>query len=234
MTRPKVLLSWSSGKDSAWSLHVLRDRGDVDVVGLLTSVNEVHQRVAMHAVREKLLQAQADAAGLPLWQVPIPSPCSNDQYEAAMARVVDRAKSEGIEQMAFGDLYLEDIRSYREGKLQGTGIEPIFPLWQIPTGELARDMIRGGLSAYLTCVDPRKVPRELAGRRFDESLLRELPEGVDPCGENGEFHSFVWKGPMLRRALDVEVGEVVERDGFVFADVLPRGTSQPERSEAVR
>jgi uncharacterized protein (TIGR00290 family) len=221
MSRPKGLLSWSSGKDSAWTLHVLRREAKLDIVGLVTTLNEAHDRVAMHAVRRKLLQAQAEAAGLPLWVIPIPDNCSNEQYEAAMRGVVERAKGDGVTHMAFGDLYLEDIRRYREERLAGTGIEPVFPLWQLPTDALAREMIDAGVVAHLTCVDPRKVPKELAGRRFDHALLRELPEGVDPCGENGEFHSFVSAGPMLSRPIDVRVGEIVERGGFVFADVLP-------------
>ncbi len=223
MSRPKGLLSWSSGKDSAWTLHVLRREAKLDIVGLVTTLNEAHDRVAMHAVRRKLLQAQAEAAGLPLWVIPIPDNCSNEQYEAAMRAVVERATGDGVTHMAFGDLYLEDIRRYREERLAGTGIEPVFPLWQLPTDALAREMIDAGVVAHLTCVDPRKVPKELAGRRFDHALLRELPEGVDPCGENGEFHSFVSAGPMLSRPIDVRVGEVVERGGFVFADVLPAG-----------
>jgi uncharacterized protein (TIGR00290 family) len=217
--RAKVLLSWSSGKDSAWTLHLLRQRPDVDVVGLLTTVNRLHDRVAMHAVRRRLLEAQADAVGLPLWPVEIPSPCSNAEYEAAMSTAVARARGDGVTHMAFGDLFLEDIRAYREAKLAGTGITPLFPLWQIPTAELARDMLRGGVEAHLTCIDPKKLSASFAGRRWDEALLGDLPPDVDPCGENGEFHTFVAAGPMFRRALSVQKGEVVERDGFVFADL---------------
>jgi uncharacterized protein (TIGR00290 family) len=221
MDRPRALLSWSSGKDSAWTLHVLRQRGEVDVVGLLTTVNLVHDRVAMHAVRSELLRLQADAVGLPLWTVPIPSPCSNADYEAAMTIALDRAKGDGIARMAFGDLFLEDIRRYREDKLRGTGIEPLFPLWQIPTAALAREMIAVGLKAHLTCVDPKALSRDFAGRAFDSMLLEDLPASVDPCGERGEFHTFAHDGPMFARPVPVRVGEVVERDAFVFADLLP-------------
>lgn len=219
--RPKALLSWSSGKDSAWSLHVLRQQGDVEIVGLLTTVNEVHERVAMHAVRRELLRLQADAAQLPLWEVPIPSPCSNEQYEAAMRAVVDRARTSGVEVMAFGDLFLEDIRAYREKNLAGTGLSPLFPLWQIPTDSLAREMLRAGLQAKVTCVDPKQISIDLCGRTWDQDFLDALPQTADPCGENGEFHTFVHAGPMLAGPIRVESGEVVERDGFVFADVLP-------------
>ena len=221
--RAKALLSWSSGKDSAWTLHVLRQRHghELEVVGLLTTVNETHARVAMHAVRDALLAAQAEAAGLPLWRVPIPHPSSNERYEAAMRQGVERGLREGITVIAFGDLFLEDIRRYREDRLAGTGITPIFPLWQIPTAALAREMLAGGLRARLTCVDPRQAPASLAGREFDDTLLAELPATVDPCGERGEFHTFAYAGPMFRHPIAVRPGEIVERDGFVFADLLP-------------
>lgn len=226
--KPRTLLSWSSGKDSAWALHVLRQRGEVDVVGLVTTLNETHDRVAMHAVRRELLEAQARAAGLPLWIVQIPFPCSNEQYEAAMATLVERARGDGVTHMAFGDLFLEDVRAYRESRLASSGIEPLFPLWGLPTGELARDMVRAGLVAHLTCVDPQKLPTAFVGRTFDERLLAELPASVDPCGENGEFHSFVSRGPMLDRPLAVECGETVERDGFAFCDlILARSPERP-------
>ena len=219
--RPKALLSWSSGKDSAWSLHVLRQRGDVDVVGLLTTVNALYDRVAMHAVRRTLLEAQASAADLPLFTVPIPSPCSNEEYEAAMGKALAQAREDGVEAIAFGDLYLQDIRRYREEKLTDTGIRPLFPLWEQPTDALAREMIEGGLRARITCVDPRALPASFAGRDFDASFLADLPSGIDPCGENGEFHTFAWDGPMFGRPVGVVSGEVVARDGFVFADLLP-------------
>lgn len=218
---PKALLAWSSGKDSAWTLHVLRQRGDVEVVGLLTTINEVHDRVAMHAVRTALLQAQAAAAGLPLWPVPIPSPCSNGEYEAAMSAAIRRAQVADITIMAFGDLFLEDVRHYRETQLASTGITPLFPLWGLPTKELAAQMILEGLRARLTCIDPKQIAASFVGREFDESLLAELPPGVDPCGERGEFHTFAYAGPMFRHPIPVERGEIVTRDGFVFADLLP-------------
>ncbi len=222
MARPRALLSWSSGKDSAWSLAVLRRRDEVEVVGLVTTLNEAFDRVAMHGVRAELLRAQAEAAGLPLWPVPLPWPCSNEQYEALMSALLTRARDAGITVMAFGDLFLEDIRAYREKQLAGTGIEPVFPLWQVPTDRLAREMIAGGLKARLTCVDPRHLGAEFAGREFDAALLADLPAGVDPCGERGEFHSFAYEGPMFERAVAIRGGEVVSRDGFVFADLLPR------------
>ncbi len=216
----KTLLAWSSGKDSAYSLHVLREQG-VEVVGLLTTLNETHDRVAMHAVRRSLLLAQADAAGLPVTIVPIPSPCPNEVYETAMAGAMAAARAAGVEAVAFGDLFLEDIRRYREERLAGTGLRPLFPLWGRPTRALAEEMIASGLEARLTCVDPRVLPAAFAGRAFDRRLLAELPAHVDPCGENGEFHSFAWAGPMFRTPIAIAAGAVVERDGFVFADLLP-------------
>ena len=220
MNRPQALGSWSSGKDSAWTLHVLSQRDEVDVVGLLTTVNEVHDRVAMHAVRTELLRAQANAVELPLWPVPIPSQCSNAEYEAVMAAALARAKQTGVTVVAFGDLFLEDIRRYREEKLQGTGITPIFPIWKMPTDILAREMISAALRARLTCIDPKQLPGSFAGRAFDHSLLSELPPSVDPCGERGEFRTFAHDGPMFRWAVPIKSGEVVERDGLVFADLL--------------
>lgn len=216
----KALLSWSSGKDSAWSLHVLRKRGEVEVVGLLTTVNEVYSRVAMHAVRVELLDAQANAVGLPLWKIPIPSPCSNAQYEAAMLAAIERAKSDGVNTFAFGDLFLEDIRRYREERLRETGVSPIFPIWALPTIELAREMIASGLRARVTCVDPQQLPASFAGREFDAGFLADLPPAVDPCGERGEFHTFAYDGPMFHYPVPVQSGEIIERDGFVFADLL--------------
>jgi len=224
MERPKAWLSWSSGKDSAWSLEVVRRQNAVDVRALLTTVNAEHQRVAMHAVRESLLRAQAESVGLPLVTVPIPSPCPNAVYEAAMARAIERAREEGITQMIFGDLFLEDIRKYREDKLAGSGIQPLFPLWGLDTRQLAREMVQGGLQAYLTCIDPKKLDSTFAGRRFDAEFLADLPANIDPCGENGEFHTFVYAGPMFRTPLEVERGIVLERDGFLFADVSPKST----------
>ena len=218
--RAKALLSWSSGKDSAWALHTLRQKGDVEIVGLLTTINESADRVAMHAVRSELLRVQAAAAGLPLHAVGIPSPCSNEQYEAAMGAAIRRAQADGVTAMAFGDLFLEDIRRYRVEKLAGTGIEPLFPIWGIPTDRLARDMIVGGLRARLTCVDPKQLAPSFVARDFDSALLADLPAGVDPCGERGEFHSFAYAGPMFSEPIAIRSGEVVTRDGFVFADLL--------------
>jgi uncharacterized protein (TIGR00290 family) len=219
--RPKALLAWSSGKDSAWSLHVLRAQGEVEVVGLLTTINEAFDRVAMHAVRTELLRAQANAADLPLRPVMIPWPCSNAEYEAAMAAAMARARADGITHVAFGDLFLEDIRRYREERLAPTGIAPLFPIWGTPTDALAQRMVDAGLRARLTCVDPKSLDPRFAGREFDAALLAELPASVDPCGERGEFHTFAYDGPMFRRPVPIRAGEVVTRDGFVFADLLP-------------
>ena len=216
----RVALSWSSGKDSAWSLHLLRQDPQVEVVCLVTTLNQEFDRVAMHAVRRELLELQAAAAGLPLRTVPLPWPCSNQQYEARMRDLCAAAVRDGIEAMAFGDLFLTEIRAYREKQLAGSGLEPLFPVWQLPTRELAASMIAAGLRAKITCVDPKVLPREFAGRDFYQSLLNDLPPGVDPCGENGEFHSFVYDGPMFRAPIPVEPGEIVERDGFVFSDLL--------------
>ena len=221
--RPKVLLSWSSGKDSAWALHVLRQRAEVEVVGLVTTFNEAFGRVAMHGVRAELVQVQAAAAGLPLWPVPLPWPCANDEYEARMRAVVETARSAGVTALAFGDLFLADIRAYRVRQLSGTGIEPLFPVWGTPddTPALARAMIAAGFRAALACVDPRHLPPAFAGRAFDARLLADLPPAVDPCGENGEFHTFCHAGPVFDRPVAVEVGAVVVRDGFAFADLFP-------------
>jgi uncharacterized protein (TIGR00290 family) len=223
--RPKAWLAWSSGKDSAWSLQTVRQSGEVDVVALLTTVNRTFQRVAMHAVRESLLELQAAEAGLPLVKVSIPSPCPNEVYEQAMSEAMERARAEGVYHVVFGDLFLEDIRAYREKQLASCGMTPVFPLWGKDTRRLAEDMIAGGLHAHLTCVDPRKLDRSFAGRRLDAELLCALPAGVDPCGENGEFHTCVSAGPMFRRPIPVVNGEVVERDGFVFADLLPQSAA---------
>ena len=220
MTRPRALLSWSSGKDAAWALHALRAADEVDVVGLLTTTNEAFGRVAMHGLREGLLEAQAEAAGLPLWKVPLPWPCSNEAYEARMAEACARAVAQGIGAMAFGDLFLEDVRDYRLQKLAGSGLTPLFPIWNADTASLARDMVAAGLKATLVCVDPRLLEASFAGRNFDAALLAALPPGVDPCGERGEFHPFAWDGPMFRHPVPIRRGEVVERDGFVYADLV--------------
>jgi uncharacterized protein (TIGR00290 family) len=229
MKRRKAWISWSTGKDSAWALEVARRQGDCEIVALLTTVNEKFGRVAMHGVREELLDAQAESLGLPLIKVPLPWPCPNQAYEEAMAAAMRRAREEGIERMVFGDLFLEDIRKYRVEKLAATGIEPLFPIWGLDTAKLAREMVAGGLRAHLTCVDPGKLPREFAGRVFDSQLLNELPPAVDPCGENGEFHTFAFAGPMFRKTISVAAGEVVERDGFIYADVLAAGTAMRPR-----
>jgi uncharacterized protein (TIGR00290 family) len=220
--RRKAWLAWSSGKDSAWALHSVRQEHEFDVVALLTTVNRTHERVAMHAVRESLLEIQAAAAGLPLVKVPIPSPCSNEVYEHAMSEAMTQARAEGVLHVIFGDLFLQDIRSYREKQLSRCGMTPVFPLWGRDTRQLAEDMVAGGLSAFLTCVDPRQLDRTFAGQRFDADLLAALPRNVDPCGENGEFHTFANAGPMFHSGVEVTVGEIVERDGFVFADLLGR------------
>ncbi len=220
--RPRALLAWSSGKDSAWTLNVLRQQGEVEVVGLLTTFNAAFDRVAMHAVRRELVEAQARAADLPLIAVPLPWPCSNLAYEQAMHRALDEARTQlGIARVAFGDLFLEDVRQYRESRMKEAAIEPLFPLWGLPTHELARDMLRAGLRARITCIDPCKLCADFAGRDFNDRFLDDLPEGVDPCGEYGEFHSFATDGPMFQKPIPVVTGDIVERDGFVFADLMP-------------
>ena len=215
----KTLVSWSSGKDSAWMVHVLRQRGDVHIAGLLTTINESAQRVAMHAVRVEVLQAQADALRLPLWTIPIPSPCPNEVYEQAMSEAVGRAVGEGFTHVAFGDLFLEDVRRYREERLAGTGLTPLFPLFGSDTAALARRMIAGGLRARITCLNPKVIDRGFAGREFDAALLTELSPAIDPCGERGEFHTCAYAGPMFSRELRIETGVTVERDGYVFTDL---------------
>lgn len=219
----RAWMSWSSGKDSALALHEVLHDDDIDVVGLLVTMNSNSDRVAMHAVRRTLLEQQAAALRLPLHLVQLPWPCPNSEYERLLTEALDAARAEGVDTIVFGDLFLADIRVYREQQLAGTGIEPLFPLWQRPTRALAEQMLDVGIDAVLTCVDPAKLPPSYAGRRFDKALLDELPGDVDPCGENGEFHTFVIAGPDFAAPLDVEVGEVVERDGFVFADVVPIG-----------
>jgi uncharacterized protein (TIGR00290 family) len=215
----RVALSWSSGKDSAWSLHLLRRDSSIEVVALVTTLNEQFDRVAMHAVRRELLELQAESLGVPLWTIPLPWPCSNEEYELRMSALCDRALRANVDAMAFGDLFLADIRAYREKQLKGTALELLFPLWQTPTAELARTMIASGLRAKITCIDPKLVPKEFAGRDFDAQFLADLPPNVDPCGENGEFHSFVYDGPGFQKPLPVKVVEILERDGFVFADL---------------
>jgi uncharacterized protein (TIGR00290 family) len=221
MSRPAAWLSWSSGKDSAYSLAMLRERAEVDVTGLVTTINAAADRVAMHAVRRELLQQQADAVGLPLRTVELPWPCPNERYEALMSELAGSAVAQGVSVMAFGDLFLADIRGYRERQLQGSGLEPVFPLWGRDTTELAAQMVRSGLRATISCVDSAQLDPAFAGREFDDELLRELPDGVDHCGENGEFHTFAWDGPGFRAPVGIRVGETTEQGGFVVTDLLP-------------
>jgi uncharacterized protein (TIGR00290 family) len=225
----KILVSWSTGKDSAWMLHQLNQQYPKAAAGLLTTTNETFDRVAMHAVRRELVEAQARAARLPLHIVPLPWPCSNEQYESIMREAIAGFVADGFTHVAFGDLFLEDVRRYREDRLAGSGLEPIFPIWKTkPTRDLACDMIEGGLKARLTCIDPRKLDRGFAGRTFDQQLLDDLPTGIDPCGENGEFHSFAFAGPMFAEDIRVETGDIVDRDGYVFADLLMRESVAPK------
>jgi uncharacterized protein (TIGR00290 family) len=234
--RPKTLLSWSSGKDSAWALEVLRREARFEVVGLLTTLNDAHDRVAMHAVRRELLEAQAKAAGLPLWPVPLPWPCSNEVYERRMRDALSRANAEGIAHVAFGDLFLEDVRNYRIDRLRGSGVEPVFPIWcgRDGTEQLAQRMIDVGLRAFVTCVDPSQLDASFAGRRFDQRFLAELPATCDPLGENGEFHTFCFAGPMFSETIPATPGDVVERDGFVFADLRLDASGSGSQSNARR
>src|SRR6266851_6615038 len=224
MTKFKTLVSWSSGKDSAWLVHTLRSSmPEYEVCALLTTINQDADRVAMHAVRTEVLEAQARALGLPLWKVPIPSPCPNEVYERAMGTAVARAVAEGFTHVAFGDLFLEDVRRYREERLAGSGLTPIFPLFGSDTDALARTMIAGGLRARITCLNPKHIDRSFAGREFDARLLDELPEGVDRCAERGEFHTCAYAGPMFSEPVAIETGITIERDGFVFTDMtLPQ------------
>lgn len=218
----RVALSWSSGKDSAWALHVLRATPGIEVVSLISTFNESADRVAMHAVRRELVQAQAELVNLPLWAVDLPWPCSNQVYEELMGNLCRRARADGVDAIAFGDLFLEEIRSYREQQLKPVGLEPLFPLWQIPTLELARSMMAGGLRAKVTCIDQSRLENSCVGSDFDREFLRDLPPGVDPCGENGEFHTFVYDAPVFARSIKIEPGPIVEREGFAFADFVPR------------
>lgn len=214
-------MSWSSGKDSAFALHRLRAAGELDICKLLVTINADAERVAMHAVRLTLLRAQAERLGVPLHLVEIPQACPNHVYEARMTEALSAALDDDVERMAFGDLFLEDVRAYREASLAGTGVAPVFPLWSEPTDRLAHEMLDAGVRAVITCVDPRVLPGEFAGRDFDEELLADLPHGVDPCGERGEFHTFVWNSPDFETPIEVRRGDIVERDGFVFCDVVP-------------
>ncbi|MFM5879280.1 ATP-binding protein [Aeromonas sanarellii] len=220
MTKTKVLLSWSSGKDSAWALHRLRQDPAIEVVGLFTTLNQAFERVAMHGVRKSLLARQAQCVGLPLMTIDLPWPCRNEEYGRIMTGFIGEVVARGIRHMAFGDLFLEDVRAYRERQLAGTGITPLFPLWGSDTTELAREMMAAGLRARVCTLDPKTLDMSLGGHEFDEALLAALPAGVDPCGENGEFHTLAWDGPMFQRPLAIRVGETVLRDGFVFTDLL--------------
>jgi uncharacterized protein (TIGR00290 family) len=221
MMRPRALISWSSGKDSAFALHEVRRTSAFDVVGALTTVNETFGRVSIHGVREGVLRSQLAAAGLPPHVVPIPCPCSNEAYEARMETAMADARRNGIKHLIFGDLFLADIRAYREQKLAGTGVAPVFPLWGRPTAALAHAMIASGLEARLVSIERAKLDLSFAGRRFDQALLADLPAGIDPCGENGEFHTCVIAGPMFSHRIKVASGDVVERDGFAYCDLLP-------------
>ena len=234
MPKPRALISWSSGKDSAFALHEVRRAGGFEVVGALTTVTETFDRVSIHGVRQEILRAQCEAAGLPQRIVPIPYPCPNEIYEARMGEAIAAAVGDGITHMIFGDLFLADIRAYREKKLAGTGIKPIFPLWDRPTPAMARIMIASGLEAYIVTVDLKKLPAEFAGRKFDAQLLADLPEGVDPCGENGEFHTCVVAGPMFSRSLPVEPGERVTRDGYAYCDLVLTASAARHRAQAAR
>ncbi len=216
----RIALSWSSGKDSTWALHILKQTAGIELTALITTFNCTADRVAMHAVRRRLVEAQAERIELPLWSVDLPWPCANGVYEELMKGVCCRALAAGVSAIAFGDLFLRDVREYRERQLQGTGLEPLFPLWDLPTHQLAAGMVRAGVKAKVTCVDPRHLDRSYAGRNFDAAFLSDLPPGVDPCGENGEFHTFVHDAPVFSRPIDIQTGEIVERDGFIFADVL--------------
>jgi uncharacterized protein (TIGR00290 family) len=217
----KTLLSWSSGKDSAWALHILQQNPAIELLGLFTGMNQKYNRVSMHATRLEMLERQANAVGLPLQTISLPDPCTNEQYETIMRKFVMESTAKGIECMAFGDLFLEDIRIYRKSQLKGTGIEPVFPLWATPTRELAQQMLSAGLDAYISSVDLKKLPSRFAGQKWSLNLLKEFPEGIDPCGENGEIHTVVVGGPMFRKTIPVSVGEIVERDGFAYADIIP-------------
>jgi uncharacterized protein (TIGR00290 family) len=219
--KKKTLLSWSSGKDSAWALHVLQQQQDIEVVGLFCTFNEKYKRGAMHAVRTELIVQQAEKTGIPLHLIPIPDPCSDVDYKTVMGSFIEKVQSQEVDCIAFGDLFLEDVRSYREDNLAGTGITPIFPLWGMPTDELSHQMINSGLRAIITCIDPQKLPENFSGHEYDSTFLEQIPDSIDPCGEKGEFHSFAYDGPMFKDKVNICKGETVNRDGFVFTDLLP-------------
>ena len=232
--KKKALVSWSSGKDSAWALQVLRRSNEYEIVGLLTTINSNFDRVAMHGVRRELVEAQADAAGLPLWKVPLPWPCSNQEYEAAMNSSYARATDAGVDVVAFGDLFLEDVRQYREDRMRGLDLNPVFPLWQVDTRQLIKDMWADGVRSRIVCLDPGKLPPSFAGRDLNQQLVDEFPPGIDPCGENGEFHTFVYDGPMFAHAIPVQSGDVVTRDGFVFIDLSLRAAAEAREKANAR
>jgi uncharacterized protein (TIGR00290 family) len=221
MTKKRTLLSWSSGKDSAWALHLLQQDPGIELLGLFTVINQKYNRVSMHATRLEMLQRQAEAVGLPIETISLPDPCTIEEYDATMRRFVTESTNKRIECMAFGDLFLEDVRKYRENQLKGTGIDPLFPLWGIPTSELAEQMQSAGLEAYVSSVDLKKLPSRFAGRKWSRDLLAEFPKDCDPCGENGEIHTVVVGGPMFRKTILVRVGEIVNRNGFAYADIIP-------------
>jgi uncharacterized protein (TIGR00290 family) len=217
----KTLLSWSSGKDSAWALHVLRQDPNVEVLGLFTSSNEKYGRVSMHATPLELLERQAESVGLPVHIIRLPDPCTNENYDTIMQQFLKDTIANGIQYMAFGDLFLEDIRKYREDQLEGTGISPLFPLWKTPTRELAEDMLKANMEAYISSIDLKKLPERFVGQKWSMDFVRDLPKDIDPCGENGEFHTVVVDGPMFQSPIPVRVGRHVRRDGFAYADIVP-------------
>jgi uncharacterized protein (TIGR00290 family) len=219
--KKRTLLSWSTGKDSAWALHILRRQPDIEVGGLFCTINQEFERVAMHAVRIELIHRQAQSVGLPVQLIPIPQPCSNNEYETIMKNFVGQAKQQGIDCFAFGDIFLEDIRKYRETNLANSGIAPIFPLWGMPTGKLSKEMVNSGLRAIITCVDPKHLSADFAGQEYGESFLERIPANIDPCGENGEFHTFTFDGPMFKKPMNIAIGKTISRDGFIFTDLLP-------------
>lgn len=218
--KPKAWMAWSSGKDSAWAFYTARCQNEVEIVGLMTTVTAMYDRITMHGVRTSLLAAQAEALGLPLISVDIPTPCSMDDYNSCMRKTLEIASAQGVTHIVFGDLFLQELKESREQKLATIGMQAVFPLWQRETSALAREMIQGGLKAHLTCIDPKKVPIELAGHAFNQDFLLKLPDTIDPCGENGEFHSFVWDAPIFDKPIMVQHGETVERDGFIFTDLF--------------
>jgi uncharacterized protein (TIGR00290 family) len=223
--KKKTLISWSTGKDSAWALHVLRQNSEIEIVGLFCTVNKVFDRVAVHGVRIDLLRQQAQSINLPLHIVYIPYPCSNEEYENAMKAFISKTEEMGIEYFAFGDLFLENVRSYREKLLHGTGIKPLFPIWGTSTDSLSRQMISSGLKAVITCVGQKHLTSEFVGREYNESFINEIPKHIDPCGENGEFHSFAYDGPTFRYPIEIALGEIVFKEDACFIDLLPNSFS---------